>query len=84
MHSFYCSHTVCIQRMQTQIICTHSPHTHTRVHMHIHMENKSCRFARECVYLRMHADLTTQPELCLYELTQTIANAACRVGILQE
>ena len=41
---------------------------------------KSCRFAREYV-LFVHAyRCTTQLELCLYDQTQIIANAACRVG----
>ena len=42
---------------------------------------KSCRFARECVSLVHECiDVTTQLHLCLYEQTQIIVSATCRVG----
>ena len=44
------------------------------------VRTKSCRFARECVFICAPMDVTTQLELCFHEQTQTVAKAACRLG----
>ena len=41
---------------------------------------KSCRFARECVFICASMDVTTQLELCFHEQTRMVANVACIVG----
>ena len=48
------------------------------------VEIKSYKYARECVSF-VHACMYVpiQLELCLYDQTQIIANAACRVGSQQ-
>ena len=41
---------------------------------------KSCRFARECMFIYESIDVTAQMELCFHEQTQVVANADCRMG----
>ena len=54
-----------------------------RQHKVAKVEIESSRFARECVsFVHPWMYTTTKLEMCLYEQTQIIANAACRVGNL--
>ena len=57
---------------------------HFKQHNPAKVGTKSCRFSRECICLICACtDVPTRLELCLYDQTQIIANAPCRVGSQQ-